>query len=44
MATLTPPPELGAHTRAVARELGYSDEETDALLDAKALGAAYDTH
>lgn len=33
----TPPPELGAHTRDVLRDLGYSDARVDALVDAGAV-------
>jgi crotonobetainyl-CoA:carnitine CoA-transferase CaiB-like acyl-CoA transferase len=34
----SPPPELGEHNREVFAELGYSDEEIDALADAGVFG------
>jgi crotonobetainyl-CoA:carnitine CoA-transferase CaiB-like acyl-CoA transferase len=34
------PPTLGQHTREVLREVGYADGEIDALVEAKAVGAA----
>lgn len=34
------PPTLGQHTREVLAEVGYSDADIDALLSAKAIGAA----
>jgi len=35
----SPPPELGEHNREVFAELGYSDEEIDALADAGVFGS-----
>lgn len=35
-----PPPALGAHTRAVLRELGYTDVECEAMIAAKAVIAS----
>ncbi len=32
------PPRLGQHTREILAEVGYSDSDIDALLDAKAIG------
>jgi crotonobetainyl-CoA:carnitine CoA-transferase CaiB-like acyl-CoA transferase len=34
------PPALGQHTREVLREVGYADGEIEALVEAKAVGAA----
>ena len=35
----SPPPELGEHNREVFAELGYSDDEIDALADAGVFGS-----
>jgi crotonobetainyl-CoA:carnitine CoA-transferase CaiB-like acyl-CoA transferase len=33
-------PRLGEHTREVLAEAGYAEEDIDALIDKKAIGAA----
>jgi alpha-methylacyl-CoA racemase len=36
-AAMAPAPQVGEHSRAVLRELGYSEAEIDALIEAKAV-------
>jgi crotonobetainyl-CoA:carnitine CoA-transferase CaiB-like acyl-CoA transferase len=38
-AVVAPPPVLGADTRAVAREVGFSEDEVAELIASGALGA-----